>query len=69
MSERDLKPGNIVHLDYLEGRSWCRSAYLPGNEPTSDVDKATCLPCLLACAEYGSEARHRREVLIEAGAK
>lgn len=56
---------DAVHLEHLLERTWCGAS----KARTAGVDRVTCLACLLACAEYGSEARHRREVLIEAGAK
>lgn len=60
---------DVVHLEHLDDQIWCPTGQLGVKTSTSDIAKATCLACLLACAEYGSEARHRREVLIEAGAK
>ena len=56
---------DVVHLRHHESTySWCSRAI----HSTTDVAATTCLACLLACAEYGSEARHRYEVLREAGA-
>ena len=46
---------------------WCEST--ENASGTNKLADCTCLACLLACAEYGSDARHRYEVLREQGAK
>ena len=57
----------VMHLAWLEDNAWCEADGF--GKRTNDIVRATCLACLLACAEYGSEARHRYEVLREQGVK
>lgn len=56
------------HLECTGGHVWCGAKLTISEQPAFHVISATCLACLLACAEYGSEARHRYEVLREGGA-
>ena len=61
-----------VHLrsgadGYGDAEVWCDEDFTTNY--SRDLEKCTCLPCLLTCAEYGSEARHRYEVLRESGVK
>lgn len=49
--------------------TWCAADFDAPGRTFATIGLVNCLECLLACAEYGSEARHRREVLIEGGAK
>lgn len=48
-----------------EDEMWC-GGY---GKQTRKLAESTCLACLLALAELGSEARHRYEVLRESGVK
>lgn len=58
----------VVHLECEDEQTWCRVA--AAVEPsTYEISKCDCLKCLLACAEYGSEARHRYDVLRENGVR
>jgi hypothetical protein len=58
-----------IHLYRNERRTWCEHDVVDGGPAFATVVLANCLACLLACAEYGSEARHRYEVLREVGVK